>query len=187
MDFKDVPDWVQYKTRDLDGSVSYWECKPEVKGSRWVTNAGEGRHLGGGRDLLNPYQIQTWPLNSLIKRPTSLAGDYFGIEVTPAMERARNPKVEGVKFDADKPQYTLTPPLALAEVVKVLTFGAKKYAPDNWRKVDNALTRYADASMRHGEAVRMGETHDSESGLHHLAHRICCDLFRLELMLEGRE
>ena len=37
----------------------------------------------------------------------------------------------GRKFDGDKLQYGLLPPLALRDVVKVLTFGAQKYEPDN--------------------------------------------------------
>ena len=33
---------------------------------------------------------------------------------------------------------------ALADIVAVLTYGANKYAPDNWRKVENApsVSRY---------------------------------------------
>ena len=48
----------------------------------------------------------------------------------------------GRKFDNGKPQYSLLPPLALIEAVKVLTFGAKKYSPDNWKYVDNKKQRY---------------------------------------------
>lgn len=92
---------------------------------------------------------------------------------------------KGVKYDDGKLMYSLIPPEALEEVVKVLTFGAATYGPENWKQVDNAKVRYMDASMRHGEAVRKGELYDSESNHHHLAHRICCDLFRLQLMLDG--
>lgn len=92
--------------------------------------------------------------------------------------------VEGRKFDNGKLQYGLIPPLALEEVAAVLTYGAVKYAPENWRKVPDAVRRYTDAAMRHGEAFRKGEHYDSESRLHHLAHRICCDLFILQLELE---
>jgi hypothetical protein len=91
--------------------------------------------------------------------------------------------MEGRKEDIRKLQYSLLPPFALEEVVKVLTFGAKKYDAENWRKVPDAVRRYTDASMRHGEAFRKGEVLDKESGIHHLAHRVCCDLFRLELLL----
>ena len=89
----------------------------------------------------------------------------------------------GKKFDEGKLRYDLLPVEALREVVKVLTFGAKKYGDNNW-KITKPESRYTAAAMRHGEAYRGGEVHDPESGIHHLAHRICCDLFLLQIDLE---
>ncbi len=88
---------------------------------------------------------------------------------------------EGRKDDSGKLRYDLLPWKSLREVVGVLTFGAIKYAPDNWRHVPDAKARYTSAFFRHVEAWRGGETHDPETGLHHLAHAICCLLFLLEL------
>ena len=39
----------------------------------------------------------------------------------------------GIKFDDNKPDYSLIPPNALEDVVKVLTIGAKKYDRHNWK------------------------------------------------------
>ena len=83
----------------------------------------------------------------------------------------------GVKYDNGKPQWSLLPFKALTQVVEVLTYGAKKYAPDNWKKVPNAKQRYTDAGFRHFAAYASGETHDPETGKHHLAHAICCLLY----------
>lgn len=88
---------------------------------------------------------------------------------------------EGVKADAGKAPWDLMPFAALAEVVKVLEFGAKKYAPDNWRKVPEAHKRYLAACFRHLCARGLGEKLDPESGLPHLAHAACCVLFLLEM------
>lgn len=88
-------------------------------------------------------------------------------------------RVEGVKFDNDKPQWSLLPFKALKEVVDVLTYGAKKYAPDNWKKVPDARRRYIDAGFRHLTAYASGEKLDSETGKSHLAHAICCLLYLL--------
>jgi hypothetical protein len=85
----------------------------------------------------------------------------------------------GVKYDNDKPQWSLLPFKALKEVVDVLTYGAKKYAPDNWKKVPNARQRYIDAGFRHLTAYASGEKLDSETGKSHLAHAICCLLYLL--------
>lgn len=90
----------------------------------------------------------------------------------------------GVKFDQDKPQWTLVPFKALDEVVKVLTIGAKKYAPDNWKKVPNARQRYIDAAFRHMSAYAAGEKLDDETGKSHLAHAMCCLLFLLAFDLD---
>lgn len=89
---------------------------------------------------------------------------------------------EGKKYDQGKPQWNLLPWLAVEEVVKVLTFGAKKYAPDNWRRVADARNRYSAAALRHISAFMRGEEQDPETGLHHLAHATCCLLFLLELL-----
>lgn len=83
----------------------------------------------------------------------------------------------GVKYDSGKPQWSLLPFKALTQVVEVLTYGAKKYAPDNWKKVPDARRRYIDAGFRHFTAYATGETHDPETGKHHLAHAICCLLY----------
>ena len=95
---------------------------------------------------------------------------------------------EGVKFDNDKPQWSLMQWKALSQVVDVLTYGAKKYAPDNWKKVPNARQRYLDAGFRHFTAYAAGEKNDSETGLSHLAHAMCCLLFLLAFDLgEGND
>jgi hypothetical protein len=83
----------------------------------------------------------------------------------------------GVKYDKDKPQWSLMPWNALKDVVDVLTYGAKKYAPDNWKIVPNARQRYIDAGFRHFTSYANGEKNDCETGMNHLAHAICCMLF----------
>lgn len=105
-----------------------------------------------------------------------------------AFEKPKAEYVKGVKFDYDKPQWSLMPWKALSQVVDVLTYGAKKYAPDNWKKVPNARQRYIDAGFRHLTAYASGEKNDSETGLSHLAHAMCCLLFLLAFDLgEGND
>ena len=87
----------------------------------------------------------------------------------------------GRKFDGGKLQYGLLPPLALRETVKVLTYGAEKYEPDNWRRVPDGNRRYFDAAQRHLWAYKEGEMYDPETGVSHLAHALCCIMFMLDL------
>jgi hypothetical protein len=90
----------------------------------------------------------------------------------------------GKKFDSEKPKMHLLPPKALLEVAKVLTFGAEKYGEENWREVADAQNRYASANLRHSFSHLDGEKLDQETNYSHLAHAICCLLFKLELELE---
>jgi hypothetical protein len=95
--------------------------------------------------------------------------------------------ITGLKYDSEKPRYDLLLtglPLSLEEVTQVLTIGAKKYADNNWRRVDHAETRYMATAMRHEVAHVQGENRDPETDRYHLAHKICCDLFRLELLMQ---
>jgi hypothetical protein len=84
---------------------------------------------------------------------------------------------EGRKFDGDKDDYSLVPPKAFAGLVRVLTYGARKYAPDNWRYVENRKARYFSAAMRHLWAWWRGEEKDAETGESHLHHAACCISF----------
>ena len=94
-------------------------------------------------------------------------------------------EAEGKKLDGDKPRFSLVPTAALRVVVGVLEYGARKYAPDNWRKVPQARQRYFDAAQRHLWLWWGGERNDAESGLSHLGHAACCLLFLLAFEEEG--
>ena len=87
---------------------------------------------------------------------------------------------EGRKFDGGKLEYGLLPPKALEATVEILTFGAQKYARDNWKYVDDSKRRYFDAMQRHVWAWKSGEQLDQETGIHHLAHAMCCLMFLYE-------
>lgn len=95
-----------------------------------------------------------------------------------------NAERPGIKLDAGKRRWSLVPFGALGAVIDVLEYGARKYAPDNWRKVPDARDRYFNAAMRHLSAWWVGSRADSESGFSHLAHACCCVLFLLALDVE---
>ena len=93
---------------------------------------------------------------------------------------------KGIKYDSAKPKMNLLPPKAILEVAKVLTFGAEKYDAENWRKLDDLQNRYTAGALRHIFAHMDGEELDPETNLSHLAHAMCCLLFKLEIELEER-
>lgn len=99
---------------------------------------------------------------------------------------SNNPVQIGFKADTGKNRVSLvvgTMARAILEVGKVGTFGAAKYADDNWLHVDNAQRRYKDALLRHLLSHEIGEKADSESGITHLAHAAWCALAILDLHL----
>lgn len=86
---------------------------------------------------------------------------------------------EGKKFDVGKLRWSLLPPGAVENVIRVLEHGAKKYGEHNWQKVTPGRQRYYDAVMRHMEAWWGGQKLDPDSGLPHLAHAACSIAFLL--------
>lgn len=85
------------------------------------------------------------------------------------------------KHDQSKPRFSLIPVGTLSAVVRVLEFGAGKYAESNWQTVPDARRRYYDTMHRHIDAWWQGEKKDSETGESHLAHAVCCALFLMWL------
>jgi hypothetical protein len=84
-------------------------------------------------------------------------------------------KVEGKKYDTDKTRFDLVDPAFEEALAEVLTYGAGKYGPNNWRGVEP--DRYYAALRRHLCAWRKGKKTDKESGLGHLAHCIANLMF----------
>ena len=91
----------------------------------------------------------------------------------------------GVKADTGKPVFDLLPVESLAEIARVLEFGAKKYDAWNWSRGMKWL-RLWNACIRHLFAWVAGENIDPETGLSHLAHAGCCILFMLSYEQTGR-
>lgn len=104
------------------------------------------------------------------------------IQRVEALQSAATPGTGGAKFDGGKLPYELLPDDAIEEVVKVLQFGAQKYAPRNWEK-GIVFSRLYGAIRRHGVAWFKGEDLDPETGLHHLAHLATGALFVLAYVI----
>lgn len=95
-----------------------------------------------------------------------------------------SPQTAGKKFDSGKPPMALIPHFVLAEVGKVLAFGAEKYEPWNWAG-GFAWSRLISAAQRHIGAFQDGEEVDPETQISHLAHAMCCLIFLLAHQLQG--
>ena len=76
---------------------------------------------------------------------------------------------EGVKHDMEKLRMDLVSAIAIEELAKVYSYGARKYEDHNWRK-GIKWSRVLAALKRHILAFEKGEDIDQESNLLHLAH-----------------
>ncbi len=65
-------------------------------------------------------------------------------------------------------------------IAAVLTYGAEKYAPDNWRQ-GLPEEETLGAILRHLTAYRKGELVDPETGLDHRAQAVCNLYFWMKL------
>lgn len=91
----------------------------------------------------------------------------------------------GRKDDTDKLPLDLLDPVALEGLAAVLQFGAKKYAPNNWRG-GISYTRLLGAILRHTFAIMRGEDIDEESGLPHV-DCVQCEAMFLSFMMKQRK
>lgn len=81
---------------------------------------------------------------------------------------------EAIRHNQDKLRVDLIPTELIEEVAKVLTFGAKKYSPNNWKGfTKEQQDEILGSLLRHILEYQKGNKLDSESGLHHLAHAAC--------------
>lgn len=91
-----------------------------------------------------------------------------------------SPTTGGTKHDDGKNRWDILPDVALEHLATVMTFGAKKYGPYNYRK-GMAYGRLFAAAMRHLWEWKRGNSTDYETGLPHLAHAAACCLMLLDL------
>jgi hypothetical protein len=80
---------------------------------------------------------------------------------------------EAVKADAGKPDISLIPHAVLCEVARGFMDGERKYGRHNFRQ-GMAYSRYISAAYRHLGEFNNGMDVADDSGVHHLAHAICC-------------
>lgn len=81
-----------------------------------------------------------------------------------------------IKLDDEKIEPSLIDAEWYEDTCRVLTFGAKKYTKDNWKRCTE-IERYINALERHLIEVKKGNFIDDESGCSHLAHLSCNAMF----------
>lgn len=82
----------------------------------------------------------------------------------------------GLRFNESKVKWSLVDFDCFEDMVKVLEFGAKKYAAWNWKK-GLKITEVMESLQRHQNAIAKGENLDPESKLPHIGHLQCNAMF----------
>lgn len=93
----------------------------------------------------------------------------------------------GKRDNKGKVRLSLIPSQALADMAKVLEFGAGKYGDHNWRLAGDNLTllKILDSLERHLLEIKKGNDIDEESGLPHIAHVLANAAFISQLTEDG--
>lgn len=82
------------------------------------------------------------------------------------------------RYNTNKLRWSLVDFPSLGEMVRVLEFGAEKYAPNNWKKGLNR-DEILESIQRHLVELNSDQELDEESKLHHMGHVMCNAMFYL--------
>lgn len=110
---------------------------------------------------------------------------YIGKELYDNGKAIKKTVIETIKFDENKPDFTLIPQLALLETAKVFTHGHNKYGCYNY-SLGTRHTRYVAAAQRHINQWLVGEDIDTDSQIHHLAAVAANALMALDNILTSK-
>ena len=95
----------------------------------------------------------------------------------------------GMKFDGGKPRMELLSFEAIEQLAWILTYGAEKYLPKNWQKIENLRERYLGSCLRHISKHLQGEVLDKDPlvegvAIPHLGCAFSCLMFVLWDMVD---
>ena len=97
------------------------------------------------------------------------------------MESKKNDRLD------HKLMWELLPFDLIEKVVEVYTAGAEKYGANTWQGLPNGYQRYKAALLRHLCCSEKGESHDPETGCHHLAQVVWNGLAMLYFAIKHNE
>ena len=83
---------------------------------------------------------------------------------------------KSVRYNQDKPKWRYIDWKSIEPMVRVMEYGASKYAPENWRKGLDT-TEILESLARHLFALMSGEQIDPESNCEHIGHIMCNSMF----------
>lgn len=95
---------------------------------------------------------------------------------TPELDSYSKVKEKAMRFNNGKLKWSYVHFGSLEPMVRVLMYGAEKYAPENWKKGLD-MKEILESMQRHLCSLLDGEVIDPESGLPHMGHVQCNAMF----------
>lgn len=92
---------------------------------------------------------------------------------------------KALKYNQNKPMWSLVDFKSFEGMVKVLEFGAKKYEAHNWKK-GLYTSEICESLLRHLFEHMSGNRIDNESGLPHIDH-VACNIMFLSWMTNNKK
>lgn len=80
---------------------------------------------------------------------------------------------KALRYDQGKPDWTLLDFPSIESAVRVMEYGATKYARENWKNTCDDPRQHIRCAFRHLIALASGEEIDKESNERHAGHVIC--------------
>ena len=181
---KHLAQTVKQSVAEFNNLPTAAEIKADV--AKWATGHGIGGI--GTLDDIAKEDITRGAQGSTVAYPSTAPGANGGVgyatstadlrKQLDAWPTSQNITKEAVKHDDGKPDWSLVPFESLEGMVKVLEFGAQKYAGWNWTTNGGfPYMRVLRSCLRHLFAWSRGEDKDPESGLSHIHHAMCNLLF----------
>jgi hypothetical protein len=93
---------------------------------------------------------------------------------------------QALRYNQGKVEWSLVDYKSLEPMVRVLEYGVKKYARNNWKKGMPA-TQIIESMLRHTYKLLEGELVDPESGVEHVGHIQCNAMFLAYVLNEKPE
>ena len=93
---------------------------------------------------------------------------------------------QALRYNQGKVEWSLVDYKSLEPMVRVLEYGCKKYARNNWRK-GMPVTQIIESMLRHTYKLLEGELVDPESGIEHVGHIQCNAMFLAYVLNEKPE
>lgn len=93
---------------------------------------------------------------------------------------------QALRYNQGKVQWSLVDYKSIEPMVRVLEYGCKKYAKDNWKKGMPA-SQIIESMLRHTFKLLEGELTDPESGIEHVGHIQCNAMFLAYVLREKPE